>query len=422
MTPRFQAAIKPLLVCGLLLTSNTGSSNDDLEQVGTILQILLPSAAYAKTWIDDDPEGREQFYKSGTGTLITTLGMKNFVVKVRPSEFNDQSFPSGHTSASFMGASFLQRRYGWAWGAPAYALASLVGYSRIDAQAHYADDVLAGANIAILYSIYFVTPQDSAIQVTPYTKGDESGLSLSYSNNTKSSRNIGAARDANFIYSFLFGPSYINDLKVKSGESSSEVNVGHFDARIPLTTTRIIFDYKFDKNWEWSNSFFPFEYRNTVVLDEDVPDVNISLNTGDEVSLQYRHYEVNSSIKYKILKSDIYYIYAGIGAAIKQVRQTITNNSLSQSTSFESYLSVPLINLSGEIYMNQYWSLFGLYEIGKWKNNEVTRYSYGLKGIMNKNWTASFAASEYYGSGVNSDGASDTIDVDTFMFIIGYQW
>lgn len=47
------------------------------------------------------------------------------------------------------GAAFLQMRYGWALGGPAYAVASFVACSRVESKRHYTSDVVAGAAIGI---------------------------------------------------------------------------------------------------------------------------------------------------------------------------------------------------------------------------------------------------------------------------------
>ena len=53
-------------------------------------------------------------------------------------------FPSGHTAAAFAFATGVGRELGWA-GPPLYALASLVGYSRVHTGVHYPLDVIVGA-------------------------------------------------------------------------------------------------------------------------------------------------------------------------------------------------------------------------------------------------------------------------------------
>ena len=55
-----------------------------------------------------------------------------------------RSFPSGHTAAAFAFATGVGRELGWA-GPPLYALASVVGYSRVQTGVHYPLDVIVGA-------------------------------------------------------------------------------------------------------------------------------------------------------------------------------------------------------------------------------------------------------------------------------------
>jgi membrane-associated phospholipid phosphatase len=57
------------------------------------------------------------------------------------------SMPSGHTSASFTSAAVLAEHFGWKAGAPAYAVASLVGWSRVRDHQHWLSDVIVGAAV-----------------------------------------------------------------------------------------------------------------------------------------------------------------------------------------------------------------------------------------------------------------------------------
>lgn len=79
---------------------------------------------------------------------VATYAIKYSLNTKRPNG-GSQSFPSGHTSAAFMGAEFIRRHYGIGWGVPAYAAASWVGYTRVESHNHYWYDVLGGALIGI---------------------------------------------------------------------------------------------------------------------------------------------------------------------------------------------------------------------------------------------------------------------------------
>jgi len=77
---------------------------------------------------------------------LLTQGLKRAVGRTRPNG-GHHAFPSGHTSAAFTSAAVLERHYGWKVGAPAYAVAGLVGWSRVRDNVHWLSDVLMGATI-----------------------------------------------------------------------------------------------------------------------------------------------------------------------------------------------------------------------------------------------------------------------------------
>ncbi len=132
-----------------------------LEDTGDILQLALPISAAAMTLIKKDYKGTKKLAFSYGTTLAVTYSLKYLTKKERPEGRNNfDSFPSGHTSSAFSGASFIQRRYGWKYGAPAYVLATLVAVSRTEAPDGYHDgwDVLAGAAVGISSTYLFTKP------------------------------------------------------------------------------------------------------------------------------------------------------------------------------------------------------------------------------------------------------------------------
>ena len=149
------------------------------ESIGDVFAIAIPAGAYSTSLYLGDKDGQMQFYKSFGTTMGATYILKYTVREKRPDSNNRDSFPSGHTSSAFAGASFIHKRYGLKYAILPYLAAIYTGYSRVHANRHHPIDVYAGAAIGILSSWYFVTPYKN-LQVTPIVSSDFKGLSLNY--------------------------------------------------------------------------------------------------------------------------------------------------------------------------------------------------------------------------------------------------
>ena len=103
---------------------------------GDVLVFITPVASLATVLATQDWQGLKQGVFTG----------------------DNHSFPSMHTSVSFAGAAFIQRRYGWKWGIPAYAVSTYVGWSRVYGKKHDWWDVAAGAVIGAGSAYIFTRP------------------------------------------------------------------------------------------------------------------------------------------------------------------------------------------------------------------------------------------------------------------------
>ncbi len=130
-------------------------SHQDVNTSGDITQIALPAGGYLSMLFGGDEEGQIMFFKAFIVNTALTHTLKYLINKPRPENNGDYSFPSGHTSAAFQGAAFIERRYGWKWGLPCYALASYVSYTRIKSDMHDIWDCIGGAILGISTSYYF---------------------------------------------------------------------------------------------------------------------------------------------------------------------------------------------------------------------------------------------------------------------------
>ena len=123
---------------------------------GDFLSVAIPLSAAIYSAAIGDWEGELQLAQSCAATIALTQGLKYAVNAERPNG-GRRSFPSGHSSSAFMGAAYWQMRYGWEFGVPMYAAAALVCYTRVDAEAHYWRDVIAGAAIGIGFNYLFTS-------------------------------------------------------------------------------------------------------------------------------------------------------------------------------------------------------------------------------------------------------------------------
>ncbi len=97
--------------------------------------------------------------------------------KTLPNDKCCRSFPSDNTANAFMGAGFIHKRYGWNYSVPAYIAATFVGYSRVEADKHYVEDVIAGAAIGLLSSFYF-TASYKGFELSPVASSGVYGISI----------------------------------------------------------------------------------------------------------------------------------------------------------------------------------------------------------------------------------------------------
>ena len=128
------------------------------DNAGKAVAIALPIAAGGIALLHHrDWQGVSQLGIDTALTVGTVLALKQFVREQRPDHSDFHSFPSLTTAVAFAPASFLWRRYGWQYGAPAYLAAGYVGYSVVDAKEHHWWDAVASAGIAWGYSEIFTT-------------------------------------------------------------------------------------------------------------------------------------------------------------------------------------------------------------------------------------------------------------------------
>lgn len=152
--------VRALFMAVLLLSfpfKGNGQSREAVE-LSTDIAMFAPAAVSAGVALfEGDYKGLLQLGEALATSVAVSYALKYTVKKERPDGSDFHSFPSNHTGFSFAGATFLQKRYGWKWGVPAYLVSGYIAWGRIYSKRHDIWDVLAGAAIGIGSGFLFTT-------------------------------------------------------------------------------------------------------------------------------------------------------------------------------------------------------------------------------------------------------------------------
>jgi membrane-associated phospholipid phosphatase len=149
VTP-FDQDLTHAAACSTFLKTTFGSwakvSGEEYVQAGSAL------ATYFTGRIAGQPRiaqvGRDLMEAQLMSALVTQT-LKFATDRTRP-DGELRSFPSGHASSTFAGAAVLQRHFGWKAGVPAFTAATLISGSRLQANSHFASDVIFGASLGLV--------------------------------------------------------------------------------------------------------------------------------------------------------------------------------------------------------------------------------------------------------------------------------
>jgi len=129
-----------------------GDASEFLGDLGNAeAQVPILLAIHASSLVNDD-EGLHGVSKTILSAYsingLSTIVIKGIANTDRPSDTwnnGDYGFPSFHVSSTTTIAAVLDEYYGLSMSLPAYALAGLIGWSRIDQRDHDFSDVIFGA-------------------------------------------------------------------------------------------------------------------------------------------------------------------------------------------------------------------------------------------------------------------------------------
>ncbi|NOC94559.1 phosphatase PAP2 family protein [Ruegeria sp. HKCCD6604] len=331
----------------------SGDTTEDLEDVGDVLQLAIPLAALGITYTKDDKEGRQQLAKGVGTTFLTVQSLKFLVEKWRPNYSADNSFPSGHTAAAFSGAAFLQTRYGSSYGVPAYLLASFVGYTRVRAEKHFSDDVLAGASIAMLSNWLYATPLENGVRVLPTVSQDAVGLQVSMLTGSNKSAETKASEPfkPRFRFSFSFGASSLDNNDVRSPSSTgSQLDLEQFDTfSNPTTSSAASFEYFMTDRHEFYAVLNPLEVRDEGTFSNPVRFDGTVYPADTTTAMDYVMNEIRGGYLYNAVPEGRFDLKVGGGLTFQNTYVRLVSGNLDQEVENNDFAPYASIHASYEL-------------------------------------------------------------------------
>jgi hypothetical protein len=86
------------------------------------------------------------------GTTVMAVSLKKAIHRTRPNGENEDSFPSGHTSAAFTSSGSLSYAYGLKAAIPAYSITALTFLARLQDNKHWLSDVVVATSIGVFWA------------------------------------------------------------------------------------------------------------------------------------------------------------------------------------------------------------------------------------------------------------------------------
>jgi len=345
------------------------AEDENITEAGDWLQIILPAVAIGSTFFaggEDskhwDKEGTAQSIKAVGGALGTTTVAKGIVGKMRPNEANELSYPSGHTTAAFAGAGFIDTRYGHAWGIPALLTAGFVGYSRVQSSNHFADDVTAGMSIGLMSNWLFVTPQSQSrtLALLPMPMENGTGVQLVYTTGTgkgPESKQFKKSERA-CRYEFGFGPAFLIKNEVTSpSDGGTKFDLANFNKdQDPTSTAVVIFDYYLNDRNTLTLNWAPFEARDNGTFSSPVSFAGQTFPANTTVKSAWVHYSLTAGWSYNLIPSDPWDLNLGGGLGYQYTEVDLLTEDETISGSVSDSVILPYIHASGDYRINKRWS------------------------------------------------------------------
>lgn len=430
-------AICVALLGSLLGPSTPSLANEDedktIEHIGDFTQVLLPSAAFISTFFVGDGQGNKwdrqgtkQFTYSFGCSWLTARLLKLAVDKARPNGDNPQSFPSGHTNAAFSGAAFISTRYNGIWSWVAYGTAVFTGYSRVHSSWHFADDVLAGASIALLYNWVFVTPHSSRLMIVPTIDENGTGVAVSVGqggSDDQVRRSPLPEKPFSWRFDFAFGPAFLRqNLVAAPAETGTKFDMADFEKRNdPLTTAAASFERIICERHRLALGWWPFETRDVGTLSQPVDFGGVTYPAETEINSAWRMHDIRLRYRYALTPRSKWDIQIGGGLLLQDTYISLQTVDESLDSSIEDVALVPYAHYSIGYLFGEHWALSSGGALSKLSNDWLVDTGIYVDYLLNRHWGLRVGY-QFYDREISTDELFNRVSYNIPHVSVNYSW
>jgi len=391
-----------ILLSSLIIPVNSFASDDEwIEKTGDVLQIALPVGAGATTLILQDWEGSLQFAKTFAASWATVYGVKVIISKMRPASENRLSHPSGHTMGAFAGAAFIDTRYGHTFGIPAYALAAFTGWSRVYADKHFADDVVSGASISMLWTWFFTTP---------------------YGGEKKKSDVVVEKGKPLWSYNWDFGPAYLIRNEVRApDETGTLFDLNNFDKQDdPTTTSAAMIAVNFKEKHDFWVMFNPFEARDQGKFTQPVRFGGELFPADSLIYSAWRLEDLRLGYSYSVMDK-AWELRAGASIAALWTSIKLITPDESIYAEVKDFVVLPLARLYLSYHFTEHFELYIDAEGMQISTDRLVDSGIGFNWFINPHWSA-WIGYRFYDKDITTDDLFNRVSYNALVLGVGHTF
>jgi len=319
--------------------------------------------------------------------------LKSGVGQRRPGNQNDQSFPSGHTNTAFLGAAFMQQRYGSKWGIPSYISAIMVAYTRVYGNKHYVNDTIAGASIGMMSAWAIVPPYE--IERRRHWEDLE--------------------RERPFSYEFEMTLNDIDRNLVQSPNGTGDWFTSPFDADTnePWANSHIGFEYRKNDRQSFAGRFSPWETRSFGQFDQPTTFADETFSANQDLRIAHFLWAYGLQYRHVVLRNERLRLRLGAGMTIQDADYEVfvVDEALAEKRGQSASASASVIYAVGhaDIDVKLFWKMYLIGEVdhGTEGSSDFLDWSARLTLRLNAKWDASIGWREYSSNMVENSLRND---------------